>query len=59
MIGQVFQHLPDYRKDEHVQILKLNDHIYVRSLKLKPKPFVRLNAQTLEEDSKEEFELEK
>ena len=26
---------------------------------MKPKPFVRLNLATLEEDSKEEFELEK
>jgi hypothetical protein len=55
MIGQVFQHFPDYRSGEHLQILKLNNFIYVRSEALKPKPFVRLNASTLEEDSKEEF----
>lgn len=59
MIGQVFQHLPEYRNGEHVQILKLNNYIYVRSEALKPKPFVRLNASSLEEDGKEEFELDK
>lgn len=59
MIGQLFQHQPDYRSGEHVQILKLNSYIYVRSEAIKPKPFVRLNLATLEEDSKEEFELEK
>lgn len=31
----------------------------MRSEALKPKPFVRLDASTLEEDAKEEFELEK
>ena len=31
----------------------------MRSEALKPKPFIRLNLATLEEDSKEEFELEK
>ena len=40
-------------------MLKLGNYIYVRSAALKPKPFVRLNAVTLEEDQKEEFELEK
>jgi hypothetical protein len=59
MIGQVFQHLPDYRSGEHLQILKINNHIYVRSESLKPKPFIRLSATTLEEDEKEEFELQK
>ena len=59
MIGQVFQHLPEYRNGEHVQILKLNNYIYVRSEALKPKPFVRLNASSLEEVGKEEFELDK
>ena len=59
MIGQVFQHKSDYRSGERVQLLKLNNHLYVRSASIKPKPFVRLNLQTLEEDAKEEFELEK
>jgi hypothetical protein len=40
-------------------MMKLNNHLYVRAESLKPKPFVRLNLQTLEEDAKEEFELEK
>ena len=59
MIGQVFQHKSDYRSGEQIQILKLNNHLYVRSEAIKPKPFIRLNIQTLEEDTKEEFELEK
>ncbi len=59
MIGQVFQHKTDYRSGEHVSLLKLNSHLYVRSESLKPKPFVRLDLQTLEEDVKEEFELDK
>ena len=39
--------------------MKLNNHLYVRAESLKPKPFVRLNPVSLEEDAKEEFELEK
>jgi hypothetical protein len=33
--------------------------VYVRAESLKPKPFIRLDPSTLEEDEKEEFELEK
>jgi sugar-specific transcriptional regulator TrmB len=36
----------------------LNNKLYVRSESIKPKPFVVVNPQTLEEE-KDEFELEK
>ena len=37
----------------------MNGHLYCRAESLKPKPFIRINPTTLEEDVKEEFELEK
>ena len=39
-------------------MLFLNGKLYLRADSVKPKPFVSINTQTLEED-KEEFELEK
>lgn len=58
MIGQVFQHRPDYRSSEQVSLLYLHEKLYCRADSLKPKPFVVLNTVTLEEE-KEEFELDK
>jgi len=58
MIGQVYQHKNDYRSGEHTAILHLNGKLYVRAESLKPKPFVVVNPNTLEEESKEEFALE-
>lgn len=37
----------------------LNGKLYCRAESLKPKPFIRINPNTLEEDEKEEFELDK
>ena len=39
-------------------MLHLNNKLYIRSEAIKPKPFVVVNPNTLEEE-KEEFELEK
>lgn len=41
-----------------MSLLYLNGKLYCRADSIKPKPFVLLNPQTLEEQ-KEEFELEK
>lgn len=57
MIGQVYQHKPEYRSGEQLAMVHLNGKLYVRAESLKPKPFVRLDPATLEEDEKEEFEL--
>lgn len=59
MIGQVFQHKSDYRSSEQVALLHLHGKLYCRAESLKPKPFITLNPVTLEEEEKEEFELEK
>lgn len=40
-------------------MLHLNGKLYCRAESLKPKPFVRLNPSTLEEDEKNTIELEK
>jgi hypothetical protein len=37
----------------------LNNRLYCRSETLKPKPFVAINPQTLQEEEKDEFEFEK
>jgi hypothetical protein len=58
MVGQVFQHKKDYLSDQQVSIMYLNGKLYLRAEANKPKPFVRINPETLEED-KEEIELEK
>lgn len=58
MIGQVYQHNPTFRAGEQISLLHLNNKLYCRSEALKPKPFVVVNPQTLEEE-KDEFELEK
>lgn len=39
-------------------MLYLNGKLYCRAESLKPKPFVRLDPLTLQEDEKEEFELD-
>jgi hypothetical protein len=59
MVGQVFQHKSDYRSGEQVSLMFLNNKLYCRADSLKPKPFIRINPGTLEEDEKEEFELDK
>lgn len=58
MIGQVYQHNASYKSEEKVSLLFLNDKLYCRAESLKPKPFVVVNPQTLEEE-KDEFELDK
>ena len=57
MIGQVYQHNPAFRS-EQTYLVHLNGKLYCRAEALKPKPFVVVNATTLEEE-KDEFELEK
>lgn len=59
MIGQVYQHKNEYKSGEQVSLLHLNGKLYVRADSLKPKPFVRVDPTTLDEEEKEEFELEK
>jgi hypothetical protein len=59
MIGQVQSHKKDYRSGEQVYLMHLNGKLYVRAESLKPKPFARLDSATLEEDEKEELELDK
>jgi hypothetical protein len=59
MIGQVYQHKSDFKSGEQVALLYLNGKLYCRSDSIKPKPFVRLNPLTLEEEEKDEIELEK
>lgn len=58
MIGQVYQHKNEYKSGEQVSLLYLNGKLYLRADSIKPKPFVSINPNTLEEE-KDEFELEK
>jgi hypothetical protein len=59
MIGQVYLHRKDYRSGEQVSLLYFNGKLFCRADSIKPKPFVRLNPVTLEEDEKEEILLDK
>jgi hypothetical protein len=59
MIGQVYQHKPDYHSGDDVSMLLLNDKLYLRTSSIAPKPFIRLDKDTLEEDQKDEIELDK
>ena len=58
MIGQVYQHKNEHLSGEQVSLVYLNGKLYCRAESMKPKPFVALSPETLEE-IKEEFELEK
>ncbi|CDW73494.1 UNKNOWN [Stylonychia lemnae] len=58
MIAQVYLHKNEYKSGEQVSLLHLNGKLYCRADSIKPKPFVVINTNTLEEE-KDEFELEK
>ena len=51
-------HKNEYRSGEEVTMALVNGKLLVRSEEMKPKPFVIVNPDTLEE-SKEEIVLEK
>lgn len=58
MMGQVYQHKPEFKNGESVDLMCLNGKLYCRSKSEENHPFVVLNTQTLEEQ-KIEFQLEK
>lgn len=53
MVGQVFYHDKDYRKDQRVALLFLNGKILCRSKNINA-PIVTIDPETLEEDPIEE-----
>jgi len=58
MIGKVYKHKPDFRSGQISSMVCFNGKLYFRCEETKPKPFVVVDTETLEE-LKVEFELEK
>ena len=58
MMGQAYRRNADFKSGEQVSLVFVNGKLYCRAESMKPKPFVVVNPETLEEE-KDEFELEK